>query len=162
MAQTDTVHLDHPSDREFRLSRVLDAPRALVWEVLTDVEHATHWFGPEGFRTTTHSFDLRVGGSWRFTMRGPDGVDYYNKQLFREIAPGERLVYYHTGGLVHEDEGGFAASITLADEGKRTRITLHSTFPNAEVLRQMTERFGVVEGGKQHLARLAGYLEMSR
>jgi uncharacterized protein YndB with AHSA1/START domain len=162
MSTSPTVEIAHPSDREFTLSRLLNAPRALVWEVITDPTQITHWFGPEGFRTTTHSFDLRVGGSWRFTMHGPDGVDYFNKQVFREVVPGERLVYYHTGGLENEDEGGFAASIVLADEGKKTRITLNSTFPNAEVLRQMTEQYGVVEGGKQHLARLAAYLEKSR
>lgn len=159
MNPSPAVEVAHPSDREFTLTRLLDAPRALVWEVITDPARITHWFGPEGFRTTTHSFDLRVGGSWRFTMHGPDGVDYHNKQVFREVVPGERLVYIHTGGLDNEDEGGFAASITLADEGKQTRITLSSTFPSAKVLREMTERFGVIEGGKQHLARLAAYLE---
>jgi uncharacterized protein YndB with AHSA1/START domain len=152
--------LEHPSDREFQLTRLLDAPRDLVWEVLTDAAHAALWFGPEGFATTTHEFDFRVGGVWRFTMHGPDGVDYRNKQLFREILTGERLVYYHTGGLEHEDEGGFVTSISLADEGTQTRITLHTAFPSADVLRQMTERFGVVEGGKQHLGRLAGYLAL--
>lgn len=154
--------LDYPSDRELRLTRLLDAPRDLVWEVLTDPAHSALWFGPEGFNTTTHSFEFRVGGAWRFTMHGPDGVDYHNKQRYREIAPKERLVYIHTGGLVHEDEGGFVATITLAAEGKKTRLTLLSAFPSAEVLQHMSERFGVVEGGRQHLARLAGYLAMPR
>src|SRR5688572_24731125 len=91
-----------PSPREFQLSRLLDAPRELVWEVLTDSAHAALWFGPEGFSTTTHEFEFRVGGVWRFTMHGPDGTDYFNKQRFQEIVPRERVVYLHTGGLEHE------------------------------------------------------------
>jgi uncharacterized protein YndB with AHSA1/START domain len=156
------TYLERPSDREFQLTRLLDAPRDLVWEVLTDAAHAALWFGPEGFATTTHEFDFRVGGVWRFTMHDPDGVDYHNKQLFREIIPGERVVYYHTGGLEHEDEGGFVSAITLAAEGKKTRITLRTLFPSAEILATMTERFGVVEGGKEHLGRLARYLALPR
>jgi uncharacterized protein YndB with AHSA1/START domain len=159
---TTPTLLEHPSDREIQLTRLLEAPRDLVWEVVTDPAHAALWFGPEGFSTTTHEFEFRVGGAWRFTMHGPDGTDYYNKQLFREIAPKERIAYHQTGGLVHEDEGGFDTIITLAAEGAKTRITLRTIFPTAEVLQQMTEQFGVVEGGKEHLGRLAGYLSLPR
>ena len=149
----------YPSEREFEATRLLDAPRDLVWEVITDPTHVVQWFGPDGFRTTTHAWEFKVGGSWRFTMHGPDGVDYRNKQQFKEIVPKERIVYLHTGGLESEDEGGFVATIRLAEEGGKTRVTLRSSFPTVEALQQVVEKYGAVEGAKQHLGRLAAYVE---
>jgi uncharacterized protein YndB with AHSA1/START domain len=60
-------------------SRVLDAPRELVFKAFTDPQHLAAWWGPDGFSLTTHSFDFRVGGVWRFVMHGPDGRDYQNR-----------------------------------------------------------------------------------
>lgn len=70
-------------DRELVLSRVFDAPCELVFRVWTDREHFAAWFGPAGFAITTHEADIRVGGRWRFDIRGPDGKVYPNR--------GERL-----------------------------------------------------------------------
>ena len=151
-----------PSDREIQITRVVDAPRDLVWEVWTDAQHIVQWFGPDGFDTTTHSFDFTIGGSWRFTMHGPDGADYHNKQVFKEIVPKERFVYLHTGGLESEDEGGFVATVRFADEGGKTRVSMTSTFPTAEAMQHIIKTYGAVEGGKQHLGRLAHYLALPR
>ena len=57
-------------------SRLLDAPRELVFSAFTDPKHLAQWWGPNGFTTTTHSFEFRPGGVWRFVMHGPDGRDY--------------------------------------------------------------------------------------
>jgi len=51
--------------------------------------------GPNGFTTTTLSFDMRPGGVWRFVMHGPDGRDYQNRITYEEVVPPERLVYRH-------------------------------------------------------------------
>src|SRR5689334_18469516 len=64
------------SDREIVITRVIDAPRELVFAAFTDAEHISNWWGPNGFRTTTYEKDVRPGGVWRFTMHGPDGTDY--------------------------------------------------------------------------------------
>jgi len=77
--------------------RELDAPRDLVFAAFTDPKHLAQWWGPNGFTTTTHSFDFRPGGVWRFVMRGPDGRDYQNRITFEEIVPPERIVYRHGG-----------------------------------------------------------------
>jgi uncharacterized protein YndB with AHSA1/START domain len=66
-------------------SRLIDAPRDLVWSVWTDPKHLARWWGPDGFRTTTSSFDFKPGGVWRFVMHGPDGRDYDNRVTFDEI-----------------------------------------------------------------------------
>src|SRR5476651_1103734 len=73
--------------------RVFDAPRALVWQAWTDPKRMAQWFGPRGFTIPVCELDVRVGGSLRIVMRGPDGNDYPMKGVFREIVPPERLVY---------------------------------------------------------------------
>src|SRR6185295_502010 len=64
------------ADREIVISRVISAPRGLVFEAFTEVRHLSRWWGPEGFTTTTRAFEFRVGGVWDFVMHGPDGTDY--------------------------------------------------------------------------------------
>jgi uncharacterized protein YndB with AHSA1/START domain len=73
------VAKQEPADRQIVTTRVLDAPRELVFKMWTDPEHIVQWWGPKGFTTTTYSMDVRPGGVWRFVMHGPDGTDYQNK-----------------------------------------------------------------------------------
>jgi uncharacterized protein YndB with AHSA1/START domain len=73
------------ADREIVVTRVFDAPRELVFDAFTDPAHISNWWGPDGFTTTTHEMDVRPGGTWRFVMHGPDGVDYDNIIVYREI-----------------------------------------------------------------------------
>ena len=82
----DTFRLDLTQDpKVISGSRLFDAPRSLVFEAWTDPKHLAHWWGPNGFSLTTHSFDFRAGGVWRFVMHGPDGRDYENRITFDEI-----------------------------------------------------------------------------
>jgi uncharacterized protein YndB with AHSA1/START domain len=145
------------SAREIVLSRVFDAPRELVFKVWTEPEHVVHWWGPNGFTTTIHEMDVRPGGKWDFIMHGPDGTDYPNHVVYEEIVPPERLVYTHGGGEGHEDVQ-FRATITFSAEGGRTRVTLRSVFPTAAARERVVREYGAIEGGQQHLARLADYL----
>src|SRR5215475_8796371 len=82
-------------DRELLISRIIDAPVELVWEVWTHAEHIAQWWGPNGFTTTISKMELRAGGSWELVMHGPDGTDYKNKSIFREVIPHKKLVYEH-------------------------------------------------------------------
>src|SRR5690606_26172499 len=70
--------LEPESEREIVVSRVIDGPRALVFEVFSDSGHLGQWWGPNGFTLTTHAFEFDVGGVWDYTMHGPDGTDYPN------------------------------------------------------------------------------------
>src|SRR5215211_8022 len=79
------------ADREIVISRVIDAPRELVFEAFTEVRHLSRWWGPEGFTTTTQSFEFRVGGAWDFVMHGPAGTDYQEWIAWTEIAPPARI-----------------------------------------------------------------------
>jgi uncharacterized protein YndB with AHSA1/START domain len=94
-----TSSIDLDSDPKVMVgTRLLDAPRELVWSVWTDPKHLAQWWGPDGFRTTTSAFDFQPGGVWRFVMHGPDGRDYENRITFDEIVKPERIAYHHGGG----------------------------------------------------------------
>jgi uncharacterized protein YndB with AHSA1/START domain len=88
MAAKSSLDLDS-DPRSIVGMREFDAPRDLVFAAWTDPEHLAQWWGPNGFTTTTMSFDLRPGGIWRFVMHGPDGRDYQNRITFEEVVPPE-------------------------------------------------------------------------
>lgn len=145
------------ADREIVLSRVVDAPRDLVFAVWLDTKHVGEWWGPNGFTTTTHEVDQQPGGVWRFTMHGPDGTDYENRIEYLEITRPERLVYRHSGAEETKDVR-FHAEVTFVAEGTKTRVTLRSVFESAEERDLVVEKYGAIEGGKQTLERLAAYV----
>ncbi len=136
-------------------SRVLAAPPALVFACFRDPLHISNWWGPNGFRTTTHAMDFRVGGAWRFTMHGPDGTDYPNFVSYTGIVPSQRIAYDH--GTSAENPDLFKAVITFEPEGGKTRVTLRLTLKDAKQREEMIA-FGAVEGGWQTLARLEAFL----
>ncbi|MGD1087457.1 MAG: SRPBCC family protein [Verrucomicrobiota bacterium] len=146
-------------DREIVITRVFDAPRELVWQAMTDSQHVIHWWGPRGFTTTIEEMDVRPGGVWKHVMHGPDGANYPNKSVFKEVVKPERIVFSHGG----EREGGpgahFEATWTfdVVDTGK-TRVTIRMVFPSAADRDFVVREFGAIEGGKQTLERLAEHL----
>ncbi len=147
------------SDREIVNARVIDAPRDLVFSAWSDPRHITHWWGPRGFRTTTHSMDMRPGGVWRFTMHGPDGRDYENKVTYREVTSPERIVYDHEG--VGADSGVvFKSTVTFEDLDGRTRMTFRMVFASPEV-KDHVAKYGAVEGLEHTLQRLAEHTALT-
>lgn len=80
------------ADREFVHSRLVDAPQERVFRAFAEPAHLARWWGPDGFTNTFDVFEFHPGGTWRFTMHGPDGQDYPNESVFREIAVPERVV----------------------------------------------------------------------
>ncbi|HEY6380424.1 MAG TPA: SRPBCC family protein [Pseudolabrys sp.] len=139
-------------------SRVLDAPRALVFSVWTDPKHLAQWWGPNGFTTTTHAYDFRPGGVWRFVMHGPDGRDYQNRITFDEIVPPERIAYRHGGGDDVEPVL-FTQTVTFEDLGNgKTLLTWHARFPSAAERARVIKEYGADKGLAQTMARLADYL----
>src|SRR5664279_1890384 len=117
-------------DREIVISRVIGAPRELVFEAFTEVRHLSRWWGPEGFTTTTRAFAFRVGGVWDFVMHGPDGTDYQEWITWTEIVPPERIALLH--GEYRGDPNAFESVLTFAAEGEATRIEMRTVFPSKE------------------------------
>ena len=138
-------------------SRVFDAPRDLVFAAFSDPKHLAQWWGPNGFSTTTHSFEFRAGGVWRFVMHGPDGRDYQNRVTYDEIVAPERIVYRHGGGDDVEPVQ-FKTTISFEDLGGKTRITWRGQFPSAEERARVIKEYGADKGLAETMARLADYV----
>src|SRR5258707_12361073 len=108
------------ADREIVISRVISAPRELVFEAFTEVRHLSRWWGPEGFTTTTRAFEFRAGGEWDFVMHGPDGTEYQESISWAEIAPPGRIARPHGGARGGPD--AFASGLTFAPDGAARRV----------------------------------------
>ena len=144
------------ADREIVMSRVISAPRELVFEAFTQVRHLSRWWGPEGFSTTTRSFEFRVGGAWDFVMHGPDGTDYQEWITWTEIVPPERIALLH--GESRGDPNAFESVLTFAPDGAATRIEMRTVFPTKELRDEAVEKYHAIEGGQQTLSNLAAYV----
>ena len=142
--------------REIVISRVISAPRELVFEAFTEVRHLSQWWGPEGFTTTTRAFEFRVGGEWDFVMHGPDGTDYQEWISYTEITPPERITLLH--GEHRGDPNAFESVLTFALEGAATRIEMRTVFPTEELRDEAVEKYHAIEGGQQTLDNLDAYV----
>ena len=138
-------------------TRIFDAPRALVFAAWTEPRHLAQWFGPNGFSLTTHGFDFRPGGVWRFVMHGPDGRDYQNRITFDEIMPPERIAYHH-GGADDVEPVQFQTVVTFEDVGGKTKLTMRGIFPSAKERDRVIREYGADKGQVETLARLADYV----
>ena len=141
------------ADRELLLTRILDAPIELVWEVWTKPEHIALWWGPDGFTNTIQEMDVQPDGEWSLVMHGPDGTDYRNKSIFKEIIPYKKIVYDHISGP------RFLATIEFESRGNQTFISWHMLFESAEQFIQVVKTFKADEGLKQNIEKLNAYLK---
>jgi uncharacterized protein YndB with AHSA1/START domain len=151
-----SVAPQYDPSRTIALSRLVDAPRDLVFKVFTQAKHIDAWWGPDGFRNETHEMGFYPGGLWRYTMHGPDGKEWANWIRYKTITPPELIVYDH-GGEIGEP-AMFEGCVELEAHGSKTLVTLSLFFPTTEA-RDATVKFGAVEGGEQNLARLAAYMQ---
>ena len=142
---------------EIRITRVYDAPVALVWDAWTDPQRLAQWWGPRGFTITTHSKDLRVGGSWDFTMHGPDGTDYPNFMRYHVVEPRARLVYDH-GASSADAKPMFRVTAEFREVGGKTELDMRMTLATAEEA-QHTRAIIKAHGGNSTWDRLAEYVE---
>jgi uncharacterized protein YndB with AHSA1/START domain len=145
-----------PTDREIVISRVIDAPRELVFGAFTEVRHLSQWWGPEGFTTTTRAFEFRVGGEWDFVLHGPDGTDYAEWITWTEIVPPERIALLH--GEARDDPDAFESVLTFTPDGVATRIVMRTVFRTKQLRDEAVEKYHAIEGGRQTLSNLAAYV----
>jgi uncharacterized protein YndB with AHSA1/START domain/uncharacterized glyoxalase superfamily protein PhnB len=152
-----SVVLRNTSNRELVITRLINAPRELVWEVWTKPEHIKHWWGPDGFTNTIHEMEVKPGGVWRFMMHGPNGMDFPNKIVFNEVKKPELLVYTHSSEDVN-DPNIFHTTVTFEKQGDKTNLTMRALFATAEERDRVVKEFGAAEGGKQTLNKLEAYI----
>jgi len=150
MAKSNTA------DREIIITRLLKAPRELVFEAWTKPEHVAHWWGPDGFTTTVHSMDVRVGGTLKMTYHGMGG-NFLNVLRYTEVIRPEKLCYTHGSGE-ENDPGEFEVTVTFEEEGNNTRLTMYSLFKTAEVRDFVIKEYGAIERGNETINHLEEYL----
>ncbi len=144
-----------PSDLEIVSTRVVDAPRKLVWEAFTRPEHVRHWMlGPEGWSMPVCEIDLRPGGGWHFTWRRAEGTEMEMRGVYREVTAPERLVQTESWGA---DWPETVNTLTLTEANGRTTITQRILYPSKEA-RDAALKTGMKEGVAQSFDRLARYL----
>lgn len=146
--------MDEIEKRTVLLSRELPFPRERVWTAMTHPDHVNRWWGPDGFRNEDVAMDFRVGGLWSYTMVGPDGTRYPNRVWFKEITPPARLVFDHGD----DQRVWFETTVTLDTTGAGTRVTIRQVYPTQAERDEVVEKYGAIEGGKQHLAKLEAYV----
>jgi uncharacterized protein YndB with AHSA1/START domain len=152
-AMTVTVS---PDDLAIEMSRVFDAPRALVYEAHVKPEHIRQWWGWRSSTMTTCDLDARVGGKWRFVSREPDGNEYAFFGEFLEVVPPERLVWtFSFEGM--PDAPPVVETFTFEERDGVTTLTARSVYASKEALEGMVAT-GMEEGARETWDRLAEYV----
>jgi uncharacterized protein YndB with AHSA1/START domain len=139
-------------DRELTISKKLNAPVELVWEAWSNPEHIASWWGPEGFTTTISVMDLTPGGEWNLVMHGPDGTDYKNQSIFKEVIPFKKIVYEHISAPK------FTATVDFEEQGDQTLINWNMLFETAEEFIRVVKTFKADVGLRQNVEKLEVYL----
>jgi uncharacterized protein YndB with AHSA1/START domain len=144
-----------PMTREVTLTRVLDAPRELVWQAWTESKRMAQWWGPHHFTNPVCEIDARPGGKWLIHMKAPDGAVYPMTGTFTAVEKPARLVFKaHAEALDGTQYLESVTEVTFEDEGGRTRLTVKA---NAKGLHPMAPQMlaGMDAGWSQSLERLA-------
>jgi uncharacterized protein YndB with AHSA1/START domain len=136
-------------------TRLLDAPRDLVWEVWTNPEHIKEWWGPNGFSLTTKSMHVEPGKIWDFIMHGM-GRDWDNKIEYTEVKKPLLLSYKHSG--TRSEDYNFTVTVSFEEVEGKTLLTMKSVFKSKEIIDELNRKVNAIEGGKQTLSRLEDYL----
>ena len=144
-------------ERELVLTRVLDAPRELVFSAWINPEHLTAWFCPEGYTSETHEIDIRVDGRWRFAYVSPDGIRYENRVVFLNIDEPNSIEFDH-GPDEDDSATRFRVLITFDEQSNgKTVLSLRQLHPT-KAQRDGGLGFGAVEIGNGTLNNLEKYL----
>lgn len=137
-------------------TRLLDAPRDLVWEVWTNPEHLKEWWGPNDFSITTQSMEAAPGKVWHFIMHGM-GRDWDNQIEYIEVKKPSFLSYRHSGkGAAHS----FSVSVSFEEWEGKTILTMKSVFESKAIIDELNKKVNAIEGGKQTLSRLENYVRL--
>ncbi len=144
------------ASNQIKIYRHYRAPITSVWDAWTIPTQLEKWWGPRGFTLTTHQRELRDGGSWTFTMHGPDGVDYANFIRYLSVVPRSRLEYEHA--TTPEAKPLFHVDVRFNDVIAGTEMDITWTLASAEAAAEMA-KFVKRAGGLGTWDRLAEHVE---
>jgi uncharacterized protein YndB with AHSA1/START domain len=143
------------ANRAMRISKMLQAPVAQVWEAWTRPEQIAQWWGPTGFTSTIHTLDLVAGGEWRLTLHGPDGKNYPNRSVFLEIVPHKKIVFQHYNP-------NYIATIVFEPHEAGTLLDWTGSFETIELFETVVRVFKADEGLHQNVEKLDHYLQQKQ
>lgn len=155
-AKTGVTKYATPTDREFVVTRVVDAPRRLVFDAWTNPKHVSKWMlGPEDWTMPVCEIDLRPGGAWHFVWRKSAGAEMAMNGTYREVEPPDRLVSTESWGPEWPET---LNTLVLTESGGQTTITLTIRYPSKEA-REAALKTGMKDGMDLSFARLEEVLE---
>ena len=154
MKNTGTLEVTLPTDREIAMTRVFDAPREMVFDAFYKPELLKRWFGPRGWSLAVCEVDQRVGGGFRFILRGPDGKEMGMRGAYREIVRPSRSVHMESF-----DDYPSESQVTaeFVERDGKTMLTVTVLYPSKEV-RDIVLRSGMEHGAAESYDRLAEML----
>jgi uncharacterized protein YndB with AHSA1/START domain len=154
MKNTGTLKVTTPTDREIVMTRVFDAPRQMVFDAFSKPELLKRWFGPRGWSLVVCEVDFKVGGGFRFVLRGPDGRDMGMRGVYREIAPPERSVHMES---FDDYPGESQVTAVFTEHEGTTTLTATVLYPSKEV-RDIVIQSGMEHGAAESYDKLAELL----
>jgi uncharacterized protein YndB with AHSA1/START domain len=157
MKNTGTLQVTTPTDREVVMTRVFDAPRQLVWDAFTQPELLKKWFGPRGWSLSVCEVDLRVGGGFRFVMRGPDGQEMGMRGVYRELSSPDRSVHIES---FDDYPGESTVTAVFTEKNGKTTLTATVEYPSREV-RDIVISTGMEHGAAESYDKLADLLAVT-
>ncbi|HEX4151618.1 MAG TPA: SRPBCC domain-containing protein [Steroidobacteraceae bacterium] len=139
---TASIDVSTPDRPVIVITRDFDAPRDLVWKVITDPKHVAVWYGGPGFTNPVCEMDLRPGGTWHHVMQAPDGTRYTINSVFEEIVEPERLIWRTIKDPDRNPPPPTSLNtVTLEIRGQQTRWKLVSLF-DSMIDRDLTAKMG--------------------
>lgn len=152
---SSSLTLTFPSERELVMTRVLNAPRELVFVAMTQPEHVRHWYGLREHTMTVCEIDLRVGGRWRFVTQMEGGSEFAFSGVYQEITPPERVVF--TEGFEALPGHDYVVTSTFTEEDGKTTLTNHILY-QSQADRDGHVGSGMEAGANVSYDRLAEHL----
>src|ERR1700736_4686559 len=154
MKNIGTLKVTTPTDSEVVLTRVFDAPRRLVFDAFSKPELLKRWFGPRGWSLVVCEVDFRVGGGFRFVLRGPDGNEMGMRGVYREIVPHERSVHMES---FDDYPGESQVTAIFVEQAGKTTLSATVRYPSKEV-RDIVLKSGMEHGAAESYDKLAELL----
>lgn len=143
--------MEEIANRKLQITKTCKTSVQLMWEVWANPKQIVNWWGPNGFTNTIHKMDLREGGEWNLTMHGPDGTNYPNRSIFKEIIPLEKIVFEHFNPH-------FITTVLFESKGEETILDWTMLFDSVEMFEIVVKAHKADEGLKQNIDRLEEYL----
>lgn len=144
--------MENTKAREMRLTHTFKVPVELMWEMWSNPKHIAQWWGPNGFTNTIKKMDFKEGGEWLLTMHGPDGTNFPNRSIFKEIVPFNKIVFEHFNPH-------FITTILFGEKDNETLIDWSVLFDTVEMRDIVVNAHKADEGQRQNVQRLERYLD---